>query len=227
LRIDYTHWFSSEEHTLSSKTAAPLSPSRPADKAAQILRAAREEFLRHGYAATSMDAVALTAQVSKATLYVYYGSKRDLFAAIIQQERDRYAGSMLSGESGREPIEAKLLRFGRNIVDFLVSADTIASYRMVMGEAGRLPELGEAFFMNGPVKLLDRLEEYIDKAMRSGSLRRDDARCAAEQLIGLVRGDLQLRALLGVTDGLTRARMDAVIRAGVETFYRAYRPAGI
>jgi len=42
----------------------------------------------------------------------------------------------------------------------------------------------------------------------------------------LVRGDLQLRALLGVTDGLSRSRMDAVIRAGVETFYRAYRPAG-
>ncbi|HEY1315202.1 MAG TPA: TetR/AcrR family transcriptional regulator [Steroidobacteraceae bacterium] len=211
---------------MNSKAAAAPAPPR-VDKAAQILRAARAEFLLHGYAATSMDAVALTAKVSKATLYVYFVSKRELFAAIIQQERSRFNVSMLSGESGREPIQSKLLRFGRNIVDFLISPETIASYRMVAAEAGRLPELGEEFYSNGPVKFLDRLEEFMDRAMHGGTLRRDDPRRAAEQLIGLVRGDLQLRALLGVTNGLTRARIDAVIRAGVDTFYRAYRPAAV
>ena len=196
---------------------------RPADKAGQILHAAREEFLRHGYGAASMDGVALAAGVSKPTLYVYFGSKRDLFEAIIRQEPERYA-LMLSGGSGRANVLSKLLRFGRSIVDFLLSPETVASYRMVVAEAGRLPELGEIFYANGPVKFLDRLEEFIAQSMKNGALRSENPRTAAEHLIGLVRGDLQLCALLGITARLTQGRIDAVIRSGVDTFYRAYRP---
>ena len=43
--------------------------------------------------------------------------------------------------------------------------------------------------------------------------------------VDLVRGDLQLRALLGLKQGLGSRAVDAVIRRGVESFYRAYEPA--
>ncbi len=197
---------------------------RPVDKAEQILQAARAEFLQHGYAATSMEDIAIAAGVSKPTLYVYFGNKRDLFAAIIEHERERYAGLVLAGGSGRENIQLRLMRYGRLLVDFLLAPETVASYRMVVAEAGRLPELGETFYRNGPVKFLDRLETFIVRCMDSGALRASDPRRAAEQFLGLVRGDLQLRALLGLTQGMSRPQIDAVIRAGVDTFWRAYRP---
>ena len=44
-----------------------------------------QEFLAHGYAATSMDRVASAAGVSKATIYSHFKDKADLFAAIMQQ----------------------------------------------------------------------------------------------------------------------------------------------
>jgi AcrR family transcriptional regulator len=197
---------------------------RPPDKASQILQAAREEFLKHGYGAASMDGVALAAGVSKPTLYVYFGSKRDLFEAIIREEPERYGVLMLSGGSGRATMLSKLLRFGRSIVDFLLSPETVASYRMVVAEAGRLPELGEIFYANGPVKFLDRLEQFVAQSMKSGALRSDNPRTAAEHLIGLVRGDLQLCVLLGLNVRLTPKRIDDVVRSGVDAFYRAYRP---
>ncbi|HAG82353.1 MAG TPA: TetR family transcriptional regulator, partial [Cyanobacteria bacterium UBA12227] len=40
-----------------------------AEKTEAILDGAMQEFLAHGYAATSMDKVAATAGVSKATVY--------------------------------------------------------------------------------------------------------------------------------------------------------------
>ena len=48
-----------------------------------ILRAATNAFRLHGYAATTMGAVAALAHVSPRTLYRHYGSKGDLFAATI------------------------------------------------------------------------------------------------------------------------------------------------
>lgn len=212
---------------MNARRAAPLPEESPRDKIRPILRAARAVFMEHGYGAASMDEVARVAGVSKATLYVYFAGKRDLFAAIISEERDRYAGSMLAGETGREHVRVRLIRFGRAIVEFLLSPDTVASYRMVVAEAGRHPELGQEFHAHGPAKFLDRLEEFMERAMRSGALRAAEPRRAAEQLLGLVRGDLQLVALLGVTKGLSRERIDAVIRAGVDTFYRAYRPEAV
>jgi len=192
----------------------------PGDKVQQILAAARLIFMRNGYAAASMDAVASEALVSKATLYVYFKNKQELFAAVILEERVRYAPSFLAGEQGREPMPAKLLRFARALVSFLLSAEIVASCRLVIAEAERVPGLGQAFYGNGPARLLQRLEQFMARAMAAGQLRRADARIAAEQFI-----DLQLRALLGLSEGLEARARDQVIRRGVESFYRAYQPA--
>jgi TetR/AcrR family transcriptional regulator, mexJK operon transcriptional repressor len=192
------------------------------DKVRLILQRARDIFMHSGYGAASMDAVARAAGVSKATLYMFFAGKRELFAAVILEERNRYAVSLLSGEATRESVRAKLMRFGEAIVNFLISEETVASFRMVVGEAARAPELGRLFYENGPSRLLDRLEAFLHASMTRGELRKADPRRAAEQLIGLVRGDLQLRALLGITGGSSRAHVKAIVRDGVDTFYRAY-----
>jgi hypothetical protein len=55
-------------------------------------------------------------------------------------------------------------------------------------------------------------------------LRAANPRRAAEQFIGLIRGDLQLRALLAL-DAASLSHQDDIVRSGVDTFYRAYQPA--
>lgn len=49
-----------------------------------ILNAATELFAARGYGAVSMDAIARSADVSKATLYAHFESKDQLFATIVQ-----------------------------------------------------------------------------------------------------------------------------------------------
>jgi AcrR family transcriptional regulator len=207
-----------------SETLLDAPTSRQTHKVNAILTAASQLFRSRGYGDTSMDAVAREADVSKATLYVYFSGKRELFAAVIAAEGDRNSRALIAGEAGQEEIRAKLLRFGGAILALLLAPETVGAYRMVTAEAHRFPEIGSVFYENGPGRLLTRLEEFFSAAMASGKLRDANPRRAAEQFIGLIRGDLQLRALLAIDDVASRDPHD-IVRSGVDTFYRAYQPA--
>jgi AcrR family transcriptional regulator len=55
------------------------------DKRAVILDAAQSLFLRYGVKRTALDDVARDAGVAKGTLYLYFNSKENLFAAIAER----------------------------------------------------------------------------------------------------------------------------------------------
>ena len=56
----------------------------------QMLDAAVQMFSVNGYHETSMDAIAAEAEISKPMLYLYYGSKEDLFGACLDRELSRF-----------------------------------------------------------------------------------------------------------------------------------------
>jgi len=55
-----------------------------------MLDAAVQMFSINGYHETSMDTIAAEAQISKPMLYLYYGSKEDLFGACLNREMSRF-----------------------------------------------------------------------------------------------------------------------------------------
>ncbi|MEZ0064734.1 AcrR family transcriptional regulator [Streptacidiphilus sp. MAP12-20] len=71
--------------------AAPVKAKRVprAQREQQMLDAAVMIFSRSGYHAASMDEIAEACEVSKPMLYLYLGSKEELFAACIRREADR------------------------------------------------------------------------------------------------------------------------------------------
>ncbi len=56
----------------------------------QMLDAAVDMFSMNGYHETSMDAIAAKAEISKPMLYLYYGSKEELFGACLNRELTRF-----------------------------------------------------------------------------------------------------------------------------------------
>lgn len=60
----------------------------------QMLDAAVQMFSVNGFHETSMDAIAAAAQISKPMLYLYYGSKEDLFGACLNREKSRFVETM-------------------------------------------------------------------------------------------------------------------------------------
>ncbi len=90
----------------------------------QMLDAAVQIFSVNGYHETSMDAIAAEARISKPMLYLYYGSKEELFGACLNRELGRFIETVrtdvgITGDLEQTPRE--LLR--RTIVSVLQYID--------------------------------------------------------------------------------------------------------
>ncbi|MCC3410688.1 MAG: TetR/AcrR family transcriptional regulator [Microcoleus sp. PH2017_29_MFU_D_A] len=128
------------------------------DKSEQILQGAMQEFLTHGYAGTSMDKVAKTGGVSKATVYSYFQDKEGLFAALVQWLARKKVHFTILDE---EPAVA--LRFiATTILDQATHEPEFLNFvRLVIAESGRFPQLAQTFVRNLAKPGIDRLTEYL------------------------------------------------------------------
>jgi AcrR family transcriptional regulator len=66
------------------------------DKAARILDAAEELLVGFGYRRVTVDDVARRAGVGKGTVYLYWPSKRELFAGVLTREAAGLLGEQLA-----------------------------------------------------------------------------------------------------------------------------------
>ena len=120
---------------------------------------------------------------------------------------------------------ASLAILGRRFLELILSPDALALHRIILGEVTRFPVLGEVFWRAGPERNLQQIAAFMKEAAAAGSIMLDDPRLAAEQFMGLVRGEVQLRRLLGLERESGDAAIAAAVESAVATFLRAYRPA--
>ena len=87
---------------------------RPTRRAA-ILAAAAGAFAERGFAGTSMDDVAAAAGITRLIVYRHFGSKEDLYAAVLQHVRDRLAEELTvaAGPRGENVAVRALLAVAR------------------------------------------------------------------------------------------------------------------
>ncbi len=132
------------------------------DKVEQILQGAMQEFLKHGYAGTSMDKVAIAAGVSKATVYSHFQDKEELFKVLIE----KLASKKFNLVFGSKPITGEPLTVlhdtGTKALE-LMSTDKehCAFMRVLIGESGRFPELAQICVRAMIKPVLDTLGEYL------------------------------------------------------------------
>lgn len=193
-------------------------------KVESILAAAKRSFLDSGFGAVSMDAIAREAGVSKATVYAHFSGKEELFGAVIGGECEHYLADFSAGELDPGEVRASLTTVGRRFLGLLLSRDAIALHRIILGEVSRFPALGEVFWHAGPERNLAQIEAFLRAAAAVGSLSIADAHLAAEQFVGLVRGETQLRHLLRLETGADQSQIEALVDAAVDTFLRAFAP---
>ncbi|MCG5432039.1 TetR/AcrR family transcriptional regulator [Mycobacterium sp. MYCO198283] len=87
----------------------------------QMLDAAVQVFSVNGYHETSMDAIAAEAQISKPMLYLYYGSKEELFGACLNRELGRFIEAVRADIDFTQQSPKDLLR--NAVVSFLSYID--------------------------------------------------------------------------------------------------------
>jgi AcrR family transcriptional regulator len=128
-----------------------------------MLAGAMQEFVNCGYAAASMDRIAVAAGVSKTTLYSYFQGKEQLFTALIQQmsQSDRVldAGRFLEC-----PIRDSLKQLAIDLLDKLTGEQPLLTLlRLIIGESGRFPELAQTFVRNFEKPNLKQLSDLLNQ----------------------------------------------------------------
>ncbi|CAA7622211.1 Transcriptional regulator [Candidatus Terasakiella magnetica] len=200
----------------------PKTGPKPSAKREAILDAAQIAFLEEGYAATSMDAVATKAGVSKATIYAHFDSKDLLFAAVIHRRCE--SSEIYATPDKTLDARATLKAVATRLMTLLLSPEALSMYRVVVAESLRQPDLARAFYESGPARGKIEIGAIFSELHRRGELAVSDPWQAADQFVGMLRTDYFMRALLGLAqkDGQT---MDGIIDNAVETMVRAYAPA--
>ncbi len=188
----------------------------------QVLEGAREVFMADGFEGASVDMIAKRAGVSKATLYSYFPDKRLLFVEVASCEcRRQAAQSVGTLDFSRSPREV-LARAGAALMDFMLSETGQQVFRMSVAECDRFPEIGRAFWENGPGMFEKLLCRYFECSIARGELRIDDPTLAAHQFAELCKAEVFPRLCLRIQPDFTEAERRRILDGAVETWLARY-----
>jgi AcrR family transcriptional regulator len=195
--------------------------ARKADRRRAILEVAERSFMEHGFGNTSMSTIAAKLGGSKTTLWSYFPSKDTLFAAVLDHKIAAFQRALDEALIPTGGTAAALTRFGRLFLAKVLSPQSTALHRLIVSEAERFPQVGEAFAGRGPDRVRVRLAHYMGEEMAAGRLRAGDPNRAARQFLALCQSGCYL-------DRLWRARQEdasdteADVAAAVDTFMRGW-----
>jgi TetR/AcrR family transcriptional regulator, mexJK operon transcriptional repressor len=200
--------------------------TRSARKRGAILEAATTLFLRNGYRGTSMDEIAALAAVSKQTVYKHFADKERLFSEIVtgtvNEVSDPVHDEVLKLQDSGD-VEADLRGLARRLLERVMQPRILQLRRLVIGEAGRFPELGRAFYEQGPGRTIAALATVFERLAERDVLQLDDPRLAAAHFNWLVMSSPLNRAMfLGEDQPPARAELNRYADAGVRAFLAAY-----
>jgi TetR/AcrR family transcriptional repressor of mexJK operon len=204
---------------------ADLLPETMNPKRRAILVAAAELFMADGYAAVSMDGVARAAGVSKATLYAHFTGKEALFGAIVADGcavMRQQADSFLKRRD--LPLQEALVELGMHWQRFMLRPQVRSLHRVMIAEGMRFPALAQGFYDAGPQAMETWLTDWIrGEQARGRILANVSPDRAAEKFLSLLRGNLFLRATLGLVHGETpTAELAAIALDAAVSFIRLH-----
>ncbi|MBV9509846.1 MAG: TetR/AcrR family transcriptional regulator [Caulobacteraceae bacterium] len=191
-----------------------------------ILDVAREAFMAQGFAATSMSEIAARLGGSKGTLYNYFRSKEELFAAIMIDTCEGPANAVFDHMPATDgDLRSALIELGCGFMSFLLSPPSMSVHRLVVAEAHRFPELGRIFYETGPRTGQTKLEEFFRPVIARGQLKPCEPSLAARRFKDLVLSDVYSRRLWGVIEAPTPEQIRAHVTESVDIFLAAFAPA--
>jgi TetR/AcrR family transcriptional repressor of mexJK operon len=193
---------------------APATPAAPARRLgrppygqrearrAAVLDAAVGLFGQRGFTATSIEAVAAEAGVTKRTVYAHFTDKTGLFVAAVDRLHEHEHATDLPG--------ADLLTVAARIVQTLHSDHAVTLHRLVIAEATHLPELAATFYRRGPAASIRALAGHL-AAEPDGDPGR------AETLYTLLLGEAHRQRLLGLAPAPEPAEAREHARRAIRT----------
>ncbi|HED04872.1 MAG TPA: TetR/AcrR family transcriptional regulator [Candidatus Fraserbacteria bacterium] len=162
-------------------------PSVQKERREEILQAARRCFSQHGYHETTMEEVAVAANLSKGLIYYYFKSKQELFLALLDSwfaQFDLAWQEVLASGSAEE----RLRRLAQlDITEIEESADLSNLLLEFWAHAGREPALIGRFHQ-ALSRYRQLLADVIAAGVQAGEFRAVDPWLSAVGLLAAYDG---------------------------------------
>ncbi|MEM9619482.1 MAG: TetR/AcrR family transcriptional regulator [Pseudomonadota bacterium] len=194
------------------------------EKTDAIVQGARTTFLSLGYDGASMDQIALTAGVSKRTVYNRFRSKEELFGAAIEETCRNLLPVNVEEIEASLPPEEFILQLSRQFVEGILQPEALALRRIASFEAGRTPEIGRCYLKHGPEWMVEQCAPIIERLSARGALKADDPRAALWRLGALITEPLHTQLLLGASSPDLKKAIDDQVKNGVAAFFTLHAP---
>ncbi len=208
--------------------APPRRGGRPSRERAgeiqdEILDVATTLLLSEGYGATSIEAVAKRARISKRTFYHRFQNKAELFGAVVHRLVERLRppndGQLFEGGAFEDILE----RIALVVVHAALSPQVLALQRVIIAEATRFPELAAVLNEQGTRReAINRVAAVLERQVRAEQIALENAQFAAEEFLQMVVAGPQRRAL-GLGTPLSHDELDRWARDAVRLFLNGWR----
>jgi TetR/AcrR family transcriptional repressor of mexJK operon len=207
----------------SASADPPLSPHGPRDE--EILKAALDVFSDRGFHGATMLDVARRARASKTTLYNRFENKVGLFQALLAWENQQGLEDLktIASDLDVDPLTS-LYRYASRLLANMLKPDKLALFRIAAAEGARLPDVGRAFSALTRERGIIAGRVLILRLVESGLIQIEDADEFAHCFIGLLRGDLFNRVLVGVAPPPGQKEIEQHARRAMNRLVRAFAP---
>jgi len=179
----------------------------------RILDAAAALFTKHGFAGTSIEAIATHAGIAKLTLYRRFADKDALFQAVVLRmaEQGRKALGEIAENDGA--VEDVLIAVGRRLLGIILSPQSIAFHRILFAEAPRMPEFCALLAPDNPTEHGHSARRLFQRLAERGVVREEDVVFLNQQFVQAITARPLRHALFGAPPMDARAQEEHVRKA--------------
>lgn len=155
----------------------------------EVLKAARRLFARLGYAASNVEEIAREAGMAKGTVYLYFKSKEDIFAAVLEHDLECLTDKTIEGMAAVETFDERLtvfLNMRRKYVQN--NQEFLRIYFAEFGSRGSrsklISEVIDKLFRRG----FENMRSCLEEAIASGEIRPVPVEATVYSIFDLARG---------------------------------------
>ncbi|WP_153555144.1 TetR/AcrR family transcriptional regulator [Roseimaritima sediminicola] len=154
-------------------------------KRADILAAAVRRFRASGYDNTSMDQIAEAAGASKRTVYNHFGSKEQMFEAIVHEMLDRTNVIVTLDYDAERSLVEQCTEIANSVMGVLRDEGYLDLARVVVSRLMVAPEYGQMIASHRN-RINTVIAQWLAAADQDGRLRVPNADLAADQFLGML-----------------------------------------
>jgi AcrR family transcriptional regulator len=167
-----------------------------------ILKSARKLFFDKGFKSVTVDKIAAKAGVSKGSVYLYFNSKEEIYAAILIADNIEFNKKVAEAFRREAPAAELLLDFGRMYVDYFLGDNElfrIFMAFMLQADQMNLPAEQHNHLLKIANDNVHIIAEILQKGVAAGEFSPSiNVRQGQNTIWGLLNGIISLYLFTGV-----------------------------